>query len=154
MRVVGSIEINRPAAEVFAYVSDQLNGPEWQQGLHEVHRTTGDAIGVGTRHTFQRQVGRRRVSGENVYIEFEPSRRVLFTFKSSDGLTGEGWYEATPLAPDRTRLDSGVEIRLRGLIRLASPLIERSIREEDRQDTELLKGILEKADTKSRGVHR
>lgn len=154
MKVVGSIDINRPAAEVFAYVSDQLNGPEWQEGLEEVHRTTEDAIGVGTRHTFQRRVGRRQVSGENVYIEFEPTRRVLFTFTSSDGLTGEGWYEVTPLAPDRTRLDSGVEIRLRGLIRLASPLIERSIREEDRQDTERLKEILETTNTKARETFR
>lgn len=28
-----SIVINRPIEEVFAYVSDQRNGPQWQSGL-------------------------------------------------------------------------------------------------------------------------
>ena len=153
MRVVGSIEVNRPSAEVFAYVSDQLNGPAWQEGLDEVRRTTEGPIGVGTRHAFQRRVGRRQVTGENEYVEFESGRRVVFTF-ASDDLTGRGWYEAIPLGTNQTRLDSGVEIHLRGLSRLASPLIKMSIRKEDSRDTERLKGILETTNTKAREAHR
>lgn len=144
MRVVSRIDIRRPAAEVFEYVSDQLNAPAWQQGLDEVRRTTDGPIGVGARHTFVRSVGRRRVSGENVYVEFEPGRRVVFTF-TSDGLTGKGWYEVSPLGVNETRLDSGVEITLTGPARLAAPLIARSIRKEDSEDTAHLKQILEQA---------
>jgi uncharacterized protein YndB with AHSA1/START domain len=152
MRVIGYVDISCGAADVFAYVSDQTNGPAWQQGLVEVRRTTDGAIGVGTKHTFVRRLGRRQVTGDNEYVEFEPGRRVVFTFTSSDGLTGKGWYEVDALGTHLTRLDYGVEIRLQGLTRLASPLIERSIRREDREDTARLKEILERTNTSPRGV--
>ena len=151
MRVIGRIDISRPTRDVFAYVSNQLNAPEWQQGLEEVRRTTAGPIGVGTRHTFLRRVGRRRVTGENEYIEFEPDRRVVFTFTSED-LAGRGWYEVSPTGVDQTRLDSGVEIRLHGLARLASPLIAMSIRREDSEDSARLKEILERSDTPANRV--
>ena len=122
MRVVSHLDIESPGRRGFAYVSEQLNAPEWQQCLDEVNRTTDGPIGVGTRHTFVRRLGRRQVTGSNEYVEYEPGRRVVFTF-TSDGLTGRGWYEVNPLGTDQTRLDSGVEIRLQGLTRLASPLI-------------------------------
>jgi uncharacterized protein YndB with AHSA1/START domain len=153
MRVVGHVDIRRPAAEVFAYVSDQTNGPDWQQGLDEVRRTTEGPIGVGSKHTFLRRLGRRQVTGENEYIEFEPDRRIVFSF-TSDGLTGKGWYEVNPVGTDRTRLDHGVEIRLRGLTRLASPLLEMSIRKEDSKDTARLKEILERTTTTKRGARQ
>jgi uncharacterized protein YndB with AHSA1/START domain len=153
MRVVGHVDISRPAADVFAYVSDQTNGPDWQQGLGEVRRTTEGPIGVGSRHTFLRNLGRRQVTGENEYIEFEPDRRIVFTF-TSDGLAGKGWYEVTPVGPDQTRLDHGVEIQLQGLTRLASPLIEMSIRKEDSNDTAHLKEILERTNTTKRGARQ
>ncbi len=151
MRVVGHIDISRPAAEVFAYVSDQTNGPEWQQSLDEVRRVTPGPIGVGTRHTFVRRLGRRQITGENEYLEFEPGRRVAFTF-TSDDLTGKGWYEVSPLGTGQTRLDSGVEIDLQGLTRLASPLVAMSIRKEDSEDSARLKEILEKPNTTTNGV--
>ncbi len=152
MRVIGHLDISRPAADVFAYVSDQTNSPEWQQSLDEVRRTTDGAMGVGTRHTFVRRLGRRQVTGDNEYVEFEPGRRVVFIFTSSDGLTGKGWYEVDPLGTDQTRLNYGVEIHLQGLTRLASPLIERSIRKEDRADTRRLKEILARTNTSASGA--
>ena len=44
------------AADVFAFLSDQLNAPRWQRGLHEVRRTTDGPIGVGSEHVFVRRV--------------------------------------------------------------------------------------------------
>ena len=61
MRVVSHQDINRPAPEVSTYVSNQFNTPEWQQGLDGVRRTTDGPVGIGTRHTFVRRLGRRRV---------------------------------------------------------------------------------------------
>jgi hypothetical protein len=46
--VVTHLDVDRPAGDVFAFVSDQLNAPRWQRGLHEVRRTTDGPIGVGT----------------------------------------------------------------------------------------------------------
>ncbi len=40
------LDIDRPAAEVFEFVADQTNAPQWQHGLHEVRRLTPGPIGV------------------------------------------------------------------------------------------------------------
>jgi uncharacterized protein YndB with AHSA1/START domain len=154
MRVTGQIDIRRPAADVFSYVSDQTNGPAWQQGLDEVRRTTDAAIGVGTKHTFVRRLGSRQVTGENEYVEFEPGGRVVFIFTSSDGLTGRGWYEVDPQDTNQTRLAYGVEIHLQGLMRLASRFIEKSIRKEDAADTRRLKEILERTNMPTNGARQ
>ena len=42
------MEISQPVAEVFAFVADQTNAPQWQNGLHEVRRLTEGPIGVGS----------------------------------------------------------------------------------------------------------
>jgi hypothetical protein len=38
--VVTHLDVERPAADVFAFVGDHLNAPRWQRGLHEVRRIT------------------------------------------------------------------------------------------------------------------
>jgi uncharacterized membrane protein len=38
--VTTSVEIARPVREVFAFVADQTNAPQWQTDLHEVRRLT------------------------------------------------------------------------------------------------------------------
>jgi uncharacterized protein YndB with AHSA1/START domain len=150
--VIGHIDITRPPADVFAYVSDQTNGPEWQQVLNEVRRITDGAIEVATRHTFVRRVGRRQVTGDTEYVEFEPGRRVVFTFASSDGLTGQGWYEVDPLGTDKTRLDSGVELHPRSdAPRLAA---HRKEHPQRRQQGHGATQILESANTATNGAHQ
>jgi len=49
-----AVEIDRPVEEVFAFVADQTNAPQWQADLHGVRRLTDGPIGVGTEHEFVR----------------------------------------------------------------------------------------------------
>lgn len=139
------IDIDRAAADVFAYVSDQLNAGHWQKGVLEVTRSTAEPVGVGTRHTFVRRVAGKKVVGDNEYTQFEPAHKVVFDF-GSGSLTGTGSYQVEPLDPGRTRLHTSVDIHLRGLVRLAEPLISRSIRKEDNVDLATLKELLESPD--------
>jgi hypothetical protein len=59
--VVTHLDVGRPAGDVFAFVSDQLNAPRWQRGLHEVRRTTDGPIRVGSEHVFVRRFAGRRI---------------------------------------------------------------------------------------------
>ena len=52
--VTTRVAIARPVREVFAFVADQTNAPQWQTCLHEVRRLTDGSIGVGTEHEFVR----------------------------------------------------------------------------------------------------
>lgn len=44
-----SVGIGRPVDVVFAFIADQTNAPQWQDGLLEVRRTSDGPLGVGTR---------------------------------------------------------------------------------------------------------
>ncbi len=145
MRVDGQIDIDRSAADVFAFVSDQMNAPAWQKGLVEVKRLTDGPIGVGTRHTFVRTVAGRKMAADNEYYEYLPDRRVAFKIISGS-MPGGGSYDVEPLSPHRTRIGTSVELYPTGLARLTEPLMSRTIRKEVDGNLAALKELLERSD--------
>ena len=73
-----SIVINRPVAEVFAYMDNIENEYEWQPYLREWEQHSPDENGVGTERRFVNQyMGRRFV---NVYVvtEYESNQLVMY----------------------------------------------------------------------------
>jgi uncharacterized protein YndB with AHSA1/START domain len=47
--IVESVEIARPAAEVYAYMVDPAHLTEWQEGLVSVRQQGEASVGVGAR---------------------------------------------------------------------------------------------------------
>lgn len=135
------IDIDRPAADVFAYVRDQTHGPLWQRGLLEVHRTTEGPIGVGTRHTGVRRFVGRRMELSNEYTRYEPN--TLVVFKIEGAVPGQGSYILEEAGADRTRFTSRVEMHPTGLLRLAEPIMAMSLRREMKANLAALKDLLE-----------
>ena len=103
-----TVVIDRPIEEVFAYVTDQTNTPNWQAGLVEAKRTTASPIGVGTKHTFVRNFMGRRMEADNEYVAYEPNRLVTFRTTSGPPLVASYLFDAVP---DGTRLTSRVELQ-------------------------------------------
>ena len=64
--------INRPIADVFAYLADGLNDPAWHDGILEIERAS-DVVGVGAmyRQTV-RGLGGTRVPADYFVSEYEP----------------------------------------------------------------------------------
>ena len=141
IRVEKSGIIERPIEEVFAYIGDQTNTPQWQAGLVEVRRTTEGPIGVGTKHTFVRTFMRRRMEADNEYIAFEPNRRIAF--KTTSGpVRVEASYVFEGVA-EGTRVTSTVEMDASGFLSLAEPLIAAGLRREMNAAIPVLKDLLE-----------
>src|SRR5919199_113761 len=73
-----TVTIRRPADQVFAYLADGTNDPQWRSGVLEIERTS-DADGVGAVY---RQVlagpGGRRIAGDYRITVFDPPRRLEF----------------------------------------------------------------------------
>ena len=133
--------IARPIEEVFAYVGDQTNAPQWQSGLVEVRRTTEGPLGVGTKHTFARRFLGRKMEATNEYVAYVPNKRI--TFKSTSGPVS---FEASYLfesTADGTRLTGVMEMHPAGLFRLVEPLIAASLRRETSAAAAALKEVLE-----------
>jgi uncharacterized membrane protein len=66
------LEIHRPVADVFSFISNFENMPKWNYFVLEVRKLSGGSIGLNT--TF-RQI-RKTDSQEYKITEFEPNRRV------------------------------------------------------------------------------
>jgi uncharacterized membrane protein len=47
VRVVGSMEINRPAGQVWAYVADYANDPSWRAAVTQMRQSVGAASQPG-----------------------------------------------------------------------------------------------------------
>ena len=141
IKVEKSIIIHRPIEEVFVFVGDQRNAPQWQHGLLEVWRTTEGPLGVGTRHTFVRKFMGRKIEASNEYVEYEPNTKI--TFKSTSGPTP---FEASYLfesTAEGTKLTSKIEMQPGGFFGLAEPLIAASLRREMEAGGGNLKDLLE-----------
>lgn len=140
--VVTHLDVDRPAAELFAFVSDQLNAPRWQRGLHEVRRVADGPIGVGSEHVFVRRFAGRRIESRNRFVEFEPGRYVAFEIP--DGVvTGRASYLVEPIGTDRCHLTSTMRFKLAGPMRFTEPLLARVLEGDSRRDEQTLKRLLE-----------
>lgn len=74
-----SIVIQRPVEDVFAFVADQHNAPQWQPTLLAVYRLTEGPISVGTRHSVVRAFMDQQLEITNEYVRFEPNQEITFT---------------------------------------------------------------------------
>ena len=149
IKVENSGIINRPIEEVFAFVGDQTNAPQWQSGLVEVRRTTDGPLRVGTTHTFVRNFMGRKMEASNEYVAYEPNKRI--TIKSTSGpvrVEASYLFEATAKG---TKVTGVMEMQTAGLLRLVEPLIAASVRREGKAAAGVLKDLLEGGDL-TRGV--
>lgn len=126
---------------VFAFVSDQTNGPRWQRGLTTVRRTTGGPIGIGTRHSFERTMMGRRMDGSNEYTRYEPNQLVAFAW--SGPMPGQASYVVEQEGARATRLAARLEMRAHGILRVAQPLLAAALRRDMMANLVTLKHVLE-----------
>jgi carbon monoxide dehydrogenase subunit G len=113
------IQTALPLPAAFAYVADFANAERWDPGVASSEQTTGGPVGVGTRYRLDVRM-RGKVS-PMVYevTAYEPNRRVVLRGSGSGvAATDEIRFEATP---GGTRIDYIADIRLRGLLALATP---------------------------------
>lgn len=136
-----TITINRPVKEVFAYVSDLQNGPQWQNGLVEVRRTNEGPLGIGTQFTSVRKFMGRKMESGIEFVIYEPNRRIAFkSISGSSPFEQSFLFESTA---EGTRLTSLLELQTGGLMGLAEPLIASSVRREMDANFGDLKDMLE-----------
>lgn len=141
IKVDESIMIQRPVEEVFAFVADQRNAPEWQSGLLEVRRTDDGPLGVGSTHAVVRKFMGRRLEVDNEYVTYEPNIEV--TFKSTAGPMPFEFSYLTESTPTGTRLTGKMQMHAAGFIGLAEPLIAASMKREMQAGLGELKDLLE-----------
>ena len=72
------ITIDRPVADVFAYLADSTNAPEWIGAARKREQITEGAVGVGTTFAGTDRFPGRDVEWTMEVTEFEPDQHVRF----------------------------------------------------------------------------
>ena len=139
MRMDFSIDINRPPAEVFAYLTDLSKLPEWQSGIVEAHWETEKGQGGRAKQT-------REFRGDNVETElqvsaYEPDRR--FAVKTSSGPITFSLDYKLQAKNGGTHLIVVGEGEASGVAKLAGPLMGRKVQKRFKSDFETLKQKVE-----------
>ena len=113
------IETLLPLDEAFAFVADFANASSWDPGVASSERIDHGPVGVGARYRLGVRMGGRVAPMEYRITTFEPGCRVVLEGTgSSVEAVDDIRFQATP---DGTRIDYSADIRLRGLMRLATP---------------------------------
>jgi Polyketide cyclase / dehydrase and lipid transport len=120
-RYRASIDTRWPPEEAFAYLSDFSNSAEWDPGVVEAERLGAGAVGEGSEFRLVAEFLGRKAALIYRVVEYEPARAVTFlgenaTVVSHDRLTFETLSTGTRVAYD-------AELRLKGVLRLADPLL-------------------------------
>lgn len=141
VEIKGSIEIGRPAKDVFEYLSDPKNNVEWEKSLLESELTSEGPIGVGSQG---RQVENFLGTNEGTWeiTEYEQDKVIALAFES-EKISGERRSELES-TDNGTTLGYWLKGTPRNVIlKLLMPLMMPIFKREIRQDYERLKGILE-----------
>ena len=134
------IEIHRPVAEVFAYVSDLEHTPDWNWAISETRKTTAGPVGVGTTYRQTRTVP-EDATEELEVSALQPDRLFEVTGVLASlpaHLTYR--FQATPQG---TRLENTVQLQPAGAVRLLAPVAAKRIQRSVAENLGVLKNRLE-----------
>jgi uncharacterized protein YndB with AHSA1/START domain len=103
-RFDGTTVIDRPIEEVFAFLAEGTNDPQFSPRVLEISKTTDGPPGVGTRFQSTVKDAGMKTKREFEYTEFEPPTRIRWAERSKNLVTAsEGGYDLVPDG-DGTRL--------------------------------------------------
>jgi uncharacterized membrane protein len=142
VRVVGSVEINRPASEVWAYVADYGNDPSWRAAVTQMRPSVPGPAQVGvTTHERLRLLG-MTFRTDAIIDRVETGR--LLAWRAHDGTKRlQGSRLVEPTGPASSRFTEVVEGGLLGLSRPLGPLATWLLQRQATADLRRLKHLLE-----------
>ncbi len=146
--VVASTEVDRPAAEVFAYATDPARFSEWQKGVVDGHMD-GPADGTQAPAVGAKCVTTRRIGGANrpatsELVQIDPPR--TWGVRGIDGpIRAAVDVVVQPVTDSRSRLTISVDFSGRGIGKVLVPLVvRRQARKEMPDNLAVLKRRMER----------
>ena len=141
IRLEKSVVIDRPVEEVYAYMSNPENNLQWQAHCRGSSITSEGPSGVGTTFDDEARMLRWRIVSTWEITEYEVNSKV--SFKSTSGpMRSKGGYTYESV-DGATKVTFVGEAQLRGLFKLAQPILAREAKKEWETSFANLKDLLE-----------
>jgi hypothetical protein len=120
--IAASIDVDRSAAEVFAYATDPSTFHEWQKGVTAGHLEGQGEPTVGTRCVTRRRIGFAERPNTSEITHLDPPR--TWGVQGIDGpIRARVEVEVEPLADHRSRLTITIDFEGHGIGRVLVPLL-------------------------------
>jgi uncharacterized protein YndB with AHSA1/START domain len=144
--IVTSAEVDRPAAEVFAYATDPTRFREWQKGVVDGHMDgSADEAGspaAGSKCATTRHIGGANRSSTAELVRIDPPR--TWRVQGIDGpIRAAVDVLVEPVTGARSRLTISVDFTGHGIGKLLVPLVRREALKEMPGNIAALKQNLE-----------
>ena len=119
-----STEVDRPAADVYAYATDPSRFAEWQDGVVSGHMEGDGGASVGTRCVTVRRIGFADRASTAELVRADPPRG--WAVRGVDGpIRAAVDVTVEPLGAERSRLTIAVDFTGHGVGRVLVPLAVR-----------------------------
>ena len=139
--IEAEIRINHPLEDVFNFVADSRNDPQWAVPVLECTQIAGDGPGLGAQYTFASKVAWGKVHGQMEVVIYEPPQRIEWEMQSSVNSTRARIDFKSEAGA--TLLSARSTLKARGLFRLTESMMEKEIDKAYRQQFQNLKELLE-----------
>ncbi len=148
--IISTIEISRPAEEVFEYATDPSRFSEWQKDVVSGRMEDPGPARVGSRFTTTRQIGRSKRTTTQEITEIDPPRS--WAVRGIDGpVRASAKVRVEPLeGNERSRLTVELDFEGHGIGKMLVPLVVRPQAEKiSPKSYKNLKELLESGDLKA-----
>ncbi len=136
-RYVMRVRTDKPTDEVFAYMADLRNFPEWDPGTKSARQVEGDGPGVGA--VYDLETGGATLRYE--VLEYVPGHKVVARAENR-WITSVDTITTGPEA-NTTVVTYGADLTLNGLLRVGDPLLKLAF---DRIGAKAADGLTEQLD--------
>ena len=140
MKFTNTVTIDRPLAEVFAFLAQLENLPRWNYAISAARKTTPGPVGIGSKYALVRTLPMR--CAETLEItEYEPVRTLSIN-GGLGPLRGRATYVLDPVG-SATRVTNSMDLAGPGLLSVVAPLATAQIRAAVAANLDVLKQIVE-----------
>jgi uncharacterized protein YndB with AHSA1/START domain len=143
--IVHEIEIDRPPADVFAYVTDPARFAEWQDDVVDARQEDGGPPTLGARITTRRRIARAEVTQLQEITELDPPR--LWAVRGVEGpIRAQARIVVEPVRDgEASRVSFALDFEGPGIGKLLVPQIRRMAAKQAPRSYQHVKERLEAA---------
>ena len=124
-----SVTIQRPVEDVFAFLADGTNNPRWGPGLLEIPPPAGGpAVGAVYGQGLKGPRG-KRIAGDYRITELDRPSKIAFEVAAGPARP-TGVFELSEPSPGTTSVHFALDLQARGLMKLMSGKITKTMKEE------------------------